>query len=79
MSTPVPRRNRAVARAKDTTRLLAVAVLAAVVTLLAVLNLDEVEVRLLVGSPRMPLIVVIAACVLVGVLIGALLGRRSAR
>jgi uncharacterized integral membrane protein len=57
--------------------MVAVAILAALATLFAVLNLDEVKVHLLFGSPRMPLILVIVICVLIGLVIGWALTRRG--
>ena len=67
-----PRRSLAEKR-----RLLAVAILTALATLFAVLNLDEVEVELIAASPRLPLVVVIVGCLLVGYVLGRLLGRRA--
>lgn len=58
-------------------RLLAVAILTAVAVVFAVVNLDEVKVDLLFGSARLPLIVVIVACLAIGALIGAVLARRG--
>jgi uncharacterized integral membrane protein len=60
----------------ESSRRIAVAILAAVATLFAVLNLDDVKVHLLFSTVQMPLIIVIVACLLIGGLIGALLTRR---
>lgn len=60
----------------EQSRRIAIAILAAVATLFAVLNLDEVQVNLLFGKAELPLIVVIVACLGIGGLIGAFLARR---
>ena len=54
-------------------------VLIAVAILFAVLNLDEVEVHLIFGSPEIPLIFVIVACLIVGAIIDRLLVRQTRR
>jgi uncharacterized integral membrane protein len=64
---------------RENARRLAIGILAAVAALFAVLNLDSVKVNLLFGSVTMPLVIVIAACLLIGGLIGAYAGRRSQR
>ncbi len=64
---------------RDSARLVAVAVLAIVATLFAVLNLDQVKVNLLFGSPELPLIVVIVVCLLIGAVFGAVLETRRGR
>jgi uncharacterized integral membrane protein len=64
---------------KDRSRRIAIGILAAVALLFAVLNFDSVKVNLLFGSVTMPLVIVIAACLLIGGLIGAYLGRRGRR
>jgi uncharacterized integral membrane protein len=70
----------AAARSKrENARRLAIAILAAVALLFAVLNFEDVKVDLLFGSVTMPLVVVIAGCLLIGGLIGAYLGRRGRR
>ena len=51
--------------------------LAVLATLFAVLNLDKVSVNWIVGTWRTPLIVVIAASMLIGAGAGFLVGRRS--
>ncbi len=53
--------------------------LTALAVLFAVLNLDEVSVNWIVDSRRTPLIVVIAASLLVGAGAGYLLARRGER
>jgi uncharacterized integral membrane protein len=60
-------------------RRLAIAILATVALLFAVLNFDSVKVHLLFATVTMPLVVVIAACLLIGGLIGAYAGRRRRR
>jgi uncharacterized integral membrane protein len=70
----------AAARSKrENTRRVAIAILAAVALLFAVLNFDDVKVDLLFGSVTMPLVIVIAGCLLIGGLIGAYVGRRGRR
>lgn len=64
---------------RDSARRIAIGILAAVALLFAVLNFDSVKVNLLFGSVTMPLVIVIAACLLIGGLIGAYAGRRSRR
>jgi len=64
---------------KERSRRIAIAILAAVALLFAVLNFEDVKVDLLFGSVTMPLVIVIAACLLIGGLIGAYLGRRGRR
>ena len=61
---------------RERARRIAIGILAAVALLFAVLNFDSVKVNLLFGSVTMPLVVVIAACLLIGGLIGAYVGRR---
>jgi uncharacterized integral membrane protein len=64
---------------RDRARRVAIGILAAVAVLFAVLNFEDVEVDLLFGSVTMPLVIVIAACLLIGGLIGAYAGRRGQR
>ena len=64
---------------RENARRVAIGILAAVALLFAILNFEDVEVDLLFGSVTMPLVVVIAACLLIGGLIGAYLGRRGRR
>jgi uncharacterized integral membrane protein len=61
---------------RETARLVAVAVLAVAATLFAVLNLHQVTVHLLFGSPQLPMIVVIVGCLLIGAVFGAVLETR---
>jgi uncharacterized integral membrane protein len=68
----VPRRSR-----RENARLLAVAILAVLATLFAVLNLNQVKVHVLFGSPELPLIVVIVVCLLIGTLFGTVLARHG--
>jgi len=64
---------------RDNARRVAIGILAAVALLFAVLNFEDVKVDLLFGSVTMPLVIVIAGCLLIGGLIGAYLGRRGAK
>jgi uncharacterized integral membrane protein len=64
---------------RDNARRIAIGILAAVALLFAVLNFEDVKVDLLFGSVTMPLVIVIAACLLIGGLIGAYVGRRGRR
>ena len=59
-------------------RLIAAAILAAVVTLFAVLNSQTVSVHLILTTARLPMIVVIAGCAAIGVAVGWAIGRRRA-
>jgi uncharacterized integral membrane protein len=63
----------------DSARLAAIAILLIVVVVFALLNLDQVKVDLLFGTAKLPLIVVIVACLLIGALIGAIWARRGRR
>jgi uncharacterized integral membrane protein len=56
-----------------------IAVLAGVAILFAVLNLQDVAVQLIFAKPRMPLFVVIVACLLIGFAAGRLADRRRRR
>jgi uncharacterized integral membrane protein len=64
---------------RENARRIAIGILAAVALLFAVLNFEDVKVDLLFGSVTMPLVIVIAACLLIGGLIGAYAGRRGRR
>jgi uncharacterized integral membrane protein len=64
---------------RENARRVAIGILAAVALLFAVLNFEDVKVDLLFGSVTMPLVIVIAACLLIGGLIGAYVGRRGQR
>lgn len=64
---------------RENARRIAIGILAAVAVLFAVLNFDDVKVNLLFGSVTMPLVIVIAGCLLIGGLIGAYVGRRGRR
>jgi uncharacterized integral membrane protein len=61
----------------DDPRQLLLGALILLAVLFAVLNLDKVKVDLIVSSPRIPLIVVILACLALGAAIERLLARRS--
>ena len=62
---------------QESARLIAVAILAVLATLFAVLNLNQVKVHLLFGAPKLPLIVVIVVCLLIGALFGTVLVRQG--
>lgn len=64
---------------KESARRVAIGILAAVAALLAIVNLEEVQVDLVVASVTMPLIIVIVGCLLIGGVIGAYLSRRGRR
>jgi uncharacterized integral membrane protein len=64
---------------RNRSRQIVVIALVALGVLFAVLNLDEVSVNWIVGTWRTPLIVVIAASMLVGAAAGYLVGRRRER
>ena len=68
--------HKEVAKGKDGGRNTAALVLAGVLGLFAVLNLDEVEVNWGVAETQTPLFVVIAVSVLLGAGIGWLASRR---
>jgi uncharacterized integral membrane protein len=57
-------------------RLAALAILAAIAGVFAVLNLGEVHVELVFADPRLPLVVVVVACLAIGFAGGVLVGRR---
>ena len=63
-ASPVERRSRS-----ELARSVAMVVLAVLVTLFAVLNLDQVKVDWIIGSGRAPLIIVIVISLLVGVVL----------
>jgi uncharacterized integral membrane protein len=53
--------------------------LAVLITLFAVLNVNDVKVDWIVGSARAPLIIVVVVSLLVGVALGRISQRRSAK
>jgi uncharacterized integral membrane protein len=53
--------------------------LAVLITLFAVLNVNDIKVDWIVGSARAPLIIVIVVSLLVGVALGRFSQRRSAK
>ena len=67
------------ARKGQNTRVIAAASLGGVVTLFAVLNLDDVDVNWIFGTASTPLIVVILLCVALGMAIDRALVRRGRR
>jgi uncharacterized integral membrane protein len=62
---------------REQARLAGVAVLVAVATAFAVLNLRDVKVNYILGTGHPPLIIVIAACLAAGLAIGLLAGRHT--
>lgn len=64
---------------RENARRVAIAILAGVALLFAILNFDDVKVHLLFGTVTMPLVIVIAGCLLIGGLLGGYLGRRGRR
>jgi uncharacterized integral membrane protein len=73
-----PNQGQAARDRKARARLVAAAILAAVVTLFAVLNSQTVSVHLILTTARLPMIVVIALCAVIGVAVGWMIGRRRA-
>lgn len=69
-----PRRSR-----REQGRTVALVVLAVLIAVFAVLNLEEVSVNWIVGSGRVPLIVVIVVSLIVGILITYVAERRAGR
>lgn len=78
-SSPTHGSDRAAGSRRDNARRIAIGILATVALLFAILNFDSVKVHLLFATVTMPLVIVIAACLLIGGLIGAYAGRRRAR
>lgn len=64
---------------KERSRQIAIAILAAVALVFAILNFEDVRVDLLFGTVTMPLVIVIAFCLLIGGLIGSFTARRRRR
>jgi uncharacterized integral membrane protein len=82
MADPAPstaKRRRASPQRRERLRLLGAVVAAVLVTVFAVVNLDEVEVNWIVGTWSTPLIVVIAVAALLGAAADRLLQVRSKR
>lgn len=83
MSTPThpqPAPNAAKQRnRRELARTAALVVLAVLITLFAVLNLNDVEVNWIFGSSKAPLIIVIVVSALVGALIVYFAGRSRRR
>jgi uncharacterized integral membrane protein len=66
-------------RKRDQARTALLVVLAVIITLFAVFNLDEVKVNWVVGSGRAPLIIVIVISLLVGIVLTHFAERRASR
>ena len=60
---------------RELARAVAIAVLAILITLFAVFNLDEVKVSYVVGSGKAPLIIVIVISALIGIVIAYIAQR----
>ena len=71
---PQKRRSR-----REQSRTIALLVIAIVITLFAVLNVDEVKVHWIVGSGRAPLIIVIVISLIVGIVLTHFAERRSGK
>ncbi len=69
-----PKRSR-----REQARTAGLVILAVLITLFAVLNLESVEVNWIFGSGKAPLIIVIVISVLVGIVLTYLVERRSSR
>jgi uncharacterized integral membrane protein len=69
-----PRRGR-----REQGRTLVLLILAVLITLFAVLNLDQVRVHYIAGSGRLPLIIVIVVSLLIGILLGGFASRRAGK
>ena len=77
---PEPSESKADRRSRrEQTRTWALVVLAIVIVLFAVKNVNKVKVDWIFGSGHAPLIVVIAICLLVGVVITHFAERRAGR
>jgi uncharacterized integral membrane protein len=80
IQTPPGRRGSASRRSRrETTRTVALVVLAIVVTLFAVLNTDKVKVHWIFGTREAPLIIVIVVSLLVGVIFTHFAERRGSK
>jgi uncharacterized integral membrane protein len=84
MQAPTPPPERSPAKPdrrsrRELARTSALVVLAVLITLFAVLNLDKVKVHWIFGSGEAPLIIVIVISLLVGVVLTHFAERRSAR
>lgn len=69
---PDPKRSR-----RERARTAGLVVLAVLITLFAVLNLDSVKVNWIFGTGEAPLIIVIVVSVLVGIVLTYLVDRRA--
>lgn len=64
---------------RETSRTIAIVVLAILITLFAVLNVDQVKVNWIFGSGKAPLIIVIVISLLVGIVLTYFVDRRSGK
>jgi uncharacterized integral membrane protein len=76
-SKPPAKRSRGGALTRERARLAGAGALGILLTLFAVLNLDEVEVNWLLGTWSTPLIVVVIVSALIGVALDRIVQRRS--
>jgi uncharacterized integral membrane protein len=61
---------------RERTRRVTIIALGTLAAVFALLNLDEVKVNFLVTTTRAPLIIVIVACLAVGLALGSIAGRK---
>jgi uncharacterized integral membrane protein len=66
-------------RPRDQGRTVVLLILAVLITLFAVLNIHDVRVHFIFGTREAPLIIVIVASLLVGMVLGYFASRRSGR
>jgi uncharacterized integral membrane protein len=71
---PQPKRSR-----RESARTAGLVILAVLITLFAVLNLESVEVNWIFGKGQVPLIIVIVISLLVGIVLTYLVERRTSR
>jgi lipopolysaccharide assembly protein A len=77
---PAPAEPKADRRSRrERSRTVALLILAILITLFAVLNVDQVKVNWIFGSGKAPLIIVIVVSLLVGIVLTHFAERRSAK
>ncbi|HEY2535951.1 MAG TPA: lipopolysaccharide assembly protein LapA domain-containing protein [Solirubrobacteraceae bacterium] len=79
MSEPQPRVPETKRSRREQARTAGMVLLAVLITLFAVLNLESVQVNWIFGSGKAPLILVIVISVLVGIVLTYLVDRRSSK
>ena len=77
-SGPVTATGEAPRSKRERTRQITMIVLGVLVVVFALLNLRQVKVNFIVTTTRAPLIVVVVACLAVGLVLGLIAGRRRA-